>query len=145
MNIACLRIFTAYGPRQRPEMAIHKFTRLIDQGEKIPIYGDGSSRRDYTYIDDLVDGILGVIRYHKGFGVYNLGESQTTSLRELIRLIEDALGKKANIEMLASQPGDVSVTYADITKAKQMLKYQPKVRMEEGIKRFVEWYKAENK
>ncbi len=141
MNIACLRIFTAYGPRQRPEMAIHKFTRLIDRGEKIPIYGDGSSRRDYTYIEDLIDGILGVIRYHKGFEIYNLGESQTTSLKELIRLIEKAIGKKANIEMLEPQPGDVSVTYADITKAKRMLKYQPGVKMEEGIKRFVEWYK----
>ena len=145
MNIACLRIFTAYGPRQRPEMAIHKFTRLIDQGEKIPIYGDGSSRRDYTYIDDLIDGILGAIRYHKGFEIYNLGESQTTSLKELIRLIEEAFGKKAHIEMLESQPGDVSVTYADITKAKRVLSYQPKVKMEEGIKRFVEWYKTENK
>ena len=141
MNVACLRIFTAYGPRQRPEMAIHKFTHLIDQGEKIPIYGDGTSRRDYTYIDDLVDGILGVIRYHKGFEIYNLGESQTTSLKELIRLIEEAFGKKASIEMLEPQPGDVSTTYADITKAKRMLKYQPNVRMEEGIKRFVEWYK----
>ena len=141
MNIACLRIFTAYGPRQRPEMAIHKFTRLMDQGEKIPIYGDGSSRRDYTYIDDLIDGIRGVIRYHKGFEVYNLGESQTTSLKELIRLIEEPLGKKANIEMLEPQPGDVSVTYADVSKAKRILKYQPKVKMEEGIKRFVDWYK----
>jgi len=143
MNIACLRIFTAYGPRQRPEMAIHKFTRLIDQGEKIPLFGDGSSRRDYTYIDDLIEGILGVIHYHKGFEVYNLGESQTTSLKELIGLIESTLGKKANIEVLAPQPGDVSVTYADISKAKQMLKYRPKVKMEEGIKRFVEWYKAQ--
>jgi len=143
MNIACLRIFTAYGPRQRPEMAIHKFTRLIDQGDKIPLFGDGSSRRDYTYIDDLIEGILGVIHYHKGFEVYNLGESQTTSLKELIGLIESALGKKANIEVLAPQPGDVSITYADISKAKQMLKYRPKVEMEEGIKRFVEWYKAQ--
>jgi UDP-glucuronate 4-epimerase len=142
MNIACLRIFTAYGPRQRPEMAIHKFTRLIDQGGKIPMYGDGSSRRDYTYIDDLIEGILGVIHRHKGFEIYNLGESQTTSLKELIRLIEESFGKKANIEMLELQPGDVSVTYADITKAKQMLKYQPKVKMEEGIRRFVEWYKG---
>ena len=141
MNIACLRIFTAYGPRQRPEMAIHKFARLIDQGGKIPMFGDGSSRRDYTYIDDLVDGILGVIRYHKGFEIYNLGESQTTSLKELIQFIEKAIGKKANVEMLDPQPGDVSVTYADITKAKRMLKYQPGVKMEEGIKRFVEWYK----
>jgi len=143
MNIACLRIFTAYGPRQRPEMAIHKFTRLIDQGEKIPLFGDGSSRRDYTYIDDLIEGILGVIHYHKGFEVYNLGESQTTSLIELIKLIEGTFGKKANIEMLATQPGDVSITYADITKAKNMLGYQPKVKMEEGIRRFVEWYKAQ--
>ena len=141
MNIACLRIFTAYGPRQRPEMAIHKFTCFIDQGEKIPIYGDGSSRRDYTFIDDLIDGILGVIHYHKGFEIYNLGESQTTSLRELIQLIEEALSKKANTEMLEPQPGDVSVTYADITKAKQMLKYHPKVKMKEGIQRFVEWYR----
>ncbi len=143
MNIACLRIFTAYGPRQRPEMAIHKFTRLIDQGEKIPVFGDGSSRRDYTYIDDLIEGILGVLRYHKGFEVYNLGESQTTSLRDLIRLIEEAFGKRANVEMMEFQPGDVSVTYADISKAERMLKYQPKVKMEEGIKRFVEWYKAQ--
>ena len=143
MNIACLRIFTAYGPRQRPEMAIHKFTRLIDQGEKIPVYGDGSSSRDYTYIDDLVNGILGVIRYHKGFEVYNLGESQTTALKELIQLIEEAFGKKAKVEMLEFQPGDVSVTYADISKAERMLKYQPKIKMEEGIRRFAEWYKAQ--
>lgn len=142
MNIACLRIFTAYGPRQRPEMAIHKFTRLIDRGEKIPMYGDGSSRRDYTYIDDLVDGMLDVIDRHKGFEIYNLGESQTTSLRKLIQLIEEALGKKANIETMEFQPGDVSVTYADITKAKRMLKYSPKVKMKEGIQRFVEWYKG---
>jgi UDP-glucuronate 4-epimerase len=141
INIACIRIFTAYGPRQRPEMAIHKFTRLIDQGENIPIYGDGSSRRDYTYIDDLIDGILTVIQYHKGFEIYNLGESQTTSLKELIQLIEEAFGKKANIQMQEFQPGDVSVTYANITKAKRMLKYHPKVKMKEGIRRFVEWYK----
>jgi UDP-glucuronate 4-epimerase len=143
MNIACLRIFTAYGPRQRPEMAIHKFTRLVDRGEKVPMFGDGSSRRDYTYIDDLIDGILTVIHHSKGFEVYNLGESQTTSLKELIQLIEKALGKKALVEMLRSQPGDVSTTYADITKAKERLGYQPKVKMEEGIRRFVEWYKKE--
>jgi len=143
MNVACLRIFTAYGPRQRPEMAIHQFTRLIDRGEKIQIYGDGSSRRDYTYVDDLIDGIFAVIHHHKGFEIYNLGESQTTSLNELIRLIEEAFGKKANIEMLEFQPGDVSVTYADVSKAKRMLKYQPRVKMEEGIRRFVEWYQKE--
>jgi UDP-glucuronate 4-epimerase len=122
-------------------MAIHKFTRLIDRGEKIPIYGDGSSRRDYTYIDDLIDGILGVIDFHKGFEIYNLGESQTTSLTELIRFIEEAFGKRAKVEMLEPQPGDVSVTYADITKAKRILKYEPRVKMKEGIKRFVDWYR----
>jgi UDP-glucuronate 4-epimerase len=143
MNIACLRIFTAYGPRQRPEMAIHKFTRLVDQGEKVPMFGDGSSRRDYTYIDDLIEGILSIIHRSKGFEVYNLGESQTTSLKELIQLIEKALGKKALVEMLQPQPGDVSTTYADITKAKEMLGYRPKVKMEEGIRRFVEWYKTQ--
>jgi UDP-glucuronate 4-epimerase len=142
IETACLRIFTAYGPRQRPEMAIHKFTQLIDQGETIPMYGDGSSRRDYTYIDDLIEGILGAIYHHKGFEIYNLGESQTTSLKELIGLIEEILGKKAKIERFEPQPGDVSVTYADITKAKRALGYQPKVDMKEGLKRFVEWYKG---
>ena len=144
ISTACLRIFTAYGPRQRPEMAIHKFTRLVDRGEKIPMYGDGSSRRDYTYIDDLIEGILGVLHHHKGFEVYNLGESTTTSLKELIQLIEEALGKKAKIERLESQPGDVSITYADISKAEKRLGYRPKVSMREGIRRFVEWYKGRN-
>ncbi len=142
MYIACLRIFTAYGPRQRPEMAIHKFTRLIDQGGKIPMYGDGSSKRDYTYIDDLVDGILATIHHHKGFEIYNLGESRTTSLMELIGLIEEALGKKASVDWLEPQAGDVSLTYADVSKARRILGYEPKVDMKEGIKRFVEWYKG---
>ncbi len=143
MNIACLRIFTAYGPRQRPEMAIHKFTRLIDRAERIPMFGNGDSRRDYTYIDDLIEGIMAVIRRHKGFEAYNLGESQTTSLSALIHLIEEALGKKAWVEMLEVQPGDVSITYADISKAMRLLGYQPRITMEEGIERFVEWYKKE--
>lgn len=143
MKVACLRIFTAYGPRQRPEMAIHKFTSLMDQGKEIPMYGEGSSRRDYTCIDDLIDGMMAVLQYHQGFEVYNLGESQTTSLMELVNLIEEAMGKKANIKMLDSQPGDVSITYADITKASRALNYQPMVSMEEGIKRFIEWYKTQ--
>lgn len=143
IETACLRIFTAYGPRQRPEMAIHKFTRLIDQGEPIEIYGDGSSRRDYTYIDDLIDGIAATVEHHKGFEIYNLGESETTPLRDLVRLIEDALGKKAKIRWREPQPGDVSITYADIRKAKERLGYAPKVRMEEGIRRFVEWYRKQ--
>jgi UDP-glucuronate 4-epimerase len=141
IHIACLRIFTAYGPRQRPEMAIHKFTSLMDQGKEIPMYGDGSSKRDYTYIDDLIDGMMAVLQRHKGFEIYNLGESRTTSLKELIRMIEEYLGKKAKILAMEPQPGDVSITYADITKAKRLLNYQPKIEMGEGIKRFVEWYK----
>jgi len=143
MDIACVRIFTAYGPRQRPEMAIHKFTRLIDQGKTVPMYGDGSCRRDYTYIDDLIEGILAAMDHLKGFEIYNLGESQTTSLRELIVLIENALSRKANIQKLEVQPGDVSVTYADITKARERLGYDPKVKIMEGIERFVQWYRAE--
>jgi UDP-glucuronate 4-epimerase len=143
MNIACLRIFTAYGPRQRPDLAIHKFTRLIDQGDKVPMFGDGSSKRDYTYIDDLIEGILSIIEHHRGYEIYNLGESQTTSLEELIQLIEKTLGKKAIIENLPYQAGDVSITYADINKARRMLNYQPRVKMEEGMKRFVEWYKEQ--
>ncbi len=143
MNIACLRIFTAYGPRQRPEMAIHTFTRLIDQGREVPMYGDGSSKRDYTYIDDLIEGMVAVLHRHKGYEIYNLGESRTTSLRELIGLIEAALGKKAKVQTLQPQPGDVSVTFADISKAKRLLNYQPKVSIEEGIQRFVEWYQTQ--
>lgn len=141
MEVACLRIFTAYGPRQRPEMAIHKFTALVDQDKEIPVYGDGSSRRDYTYIDDLVDGMMAVLDRHQGFEIYNLGESRTTSLNELIHLIEEALGKRAKIQRLDPQKGDVSITYADIRKAKQRLGYQPKINIEEGIKRFIRWYK----
>jgi UDP-glucuronate 4-epimerase len=144
IHIACLRIFTAYGPRQRPEMAIHKFTSLMDQGKEIPMYGDGSSKRDYTYIGDLIDGMMAVHHHHRGFEIYNLGESRTTSLKGLIRMIEECLGKKAKILSMEPQPGDVSITYADITKAKRLLNYQPKIEMEEGIKRFVEWYKEQS-
>jgi len=145
LDVACLRIFTAYGPRQRPEMAIHKFTQLIDQEEKVPMYGDGSSRRDYTYIDDLIDGVLAALRLHKGFDIYNLGESETTPLRELIGLLGRALGKQARIEVLPFQPGDVSVTYANVSKARQKLGYRPKVKIEEGVYRFVEWYQSKRR
>jgi UDP-glucuronate 4-epimerase len=122
-------------------MAIHKFTRLIDRSEKLSIYGDGSSRRDYTYIDDLIEGMLAAIHQNKGFEIYNLGESQTTSLKELVGLIQEALGKKAVVEVLEHQPGDVSITYANITKAERRLGYRPQVDVKEGIKRFVEWSK----
>jgi UDP-glucuronate 4-epimerase len=141
INIACLRYFTAYGPRQRPEMAIHKFTRLIAGNEKVPMYGDGQSMRDYTYIDDIIQGTLGAIHGNEGYEIYNLGEFRTTRLRDLIRMLEEALGKKAIIEELPEQRGDMPVTYANIEKARRRLGYAPRFSMEEGIHRFVEWYR----
>jgi UDP-glucuronate 4-epimerase len=141
INIACLRYFTAYGPRQRPEMAIHKFTRLIDADEKVPIYGDGQSMRDYTYIDDIIEGTMGAIYANEGYEIYNLGESRTIRLSDLIRVLEKTLGKKAIIEGLPVQRGDMPVTYANIEKARKKLSYAPRVSMEEGIRRFVEWYR----
>jgi len=141
LNIFCLRFFTVYGPRQRPEMAIHKFTRLILQGERVPLYGDGTSRRDYTYIDDIVDGVMGAVRNLGGYAIFNLGESQTVPLRELVSLLEEALGIKAEIEELPEQPGDVPITYADIDKARRLLGYDPQVGIEKGVERFVRWFR----
>jgi len=141
INIACLRYFTVYGPRQRPEMAIHKFTRLIEGDKRLPMYGDGQSMRDYTYIDDIIDGTIGAIYGNKGYEIYNLGESHTTSLSDLIRMLEQALGKKAIIEGLPEQRGDMPVTYANIEKARRKLGYAPRVSMEEGIARFVDGYR----
>jgi Nucleoside-diphosphate-sugar epimerases len=140
--IASLRFFTVYGPRQRPEMAIHKFTALMDQGLPIPFFGDGSSRRDYTYIDDIVDGIMAAMNIRTpGHFIYNLGNSHTISLTEMVAVIERELGKKAILQQLPNQAGDVPMTYADLTKSKAELNYQPKVGIEEGIKRFIAWYK----
>jgi UDP-glucuronate 4-epimerase len=144
LNISCLRFFTVYGPRQRPEMAIHKFARLIMQGERVPLYGDGTSQRDYTYIDDIIDGIMGAVWSLKGYAIFNLGESQTIPLRELVVFIEKALGKKAEIEELPEQPGDVPITYADISKARRLLGYDPQVEIEEGVERFVRWFREKN-
>jgi UDP-glucuronate 4-epimerase len=142
MNIFCLRFFTVYGPCQRPEMAIHKFARLIHQRKKIPLYGDGTSRRDYTYIDDIIEGVMGAMRNLKGYDIFNLGESQTVPLRKLVSLLEEALGRKAEIEELPEQPGDVPITYADISKARRLLGYDPQVRIEEGVERFVRWFRG---
>ena len=141
MSISCIRFFTVYGPRQRPDMAINKFTRLIDQGKSIPVFGDGSSQRDYTYISDIVDGVIRALDYCSGYEIYNLGDSRTVSLMEMIQTIEKYLGKKANLEYLPFQPGDVNITFADISKAKEKLKYTPKVYFDEGIKHFIDWYK----
>ncbi|OAG27942.1 GDP-mannose 4,6-dehydratase [Thermodesulfatator autotrophicus] len=143
LKVVCLRFFTVYGPRQRPEMAIHKFTRLIDEGKEIPVYGDGSSKRDYTYIDDIIQGVVAAIDKDFDYEVFNLGESRVTDLLTLIRLIEENLAKPAKIKFLPFQAGDVPITYADISKAKKLLGYNPQVPIEEGIKRFISWYKKE--
>ncbi len=135
-----IRFFTVYGPRQRPDMAIHKFTRLIDEGKEIPVFGNGNSRRDYTFVDDIVDGIMAIIDRSEGYEIFNLGDSRTIGLLEMIQAIEKSLGKKAKIKWLPPQPGDVPITFANISKAQAKLDYKPKVLFEEGIQRFVDWY-----
>lgn len=144
MSITCLRFFTVYGPRQRPDLAIHKFTRLIETGQSIPVFGDGSTRRDYTYIDDIIDGTVRAADQCRGYHIYNLGESQPISLSDLIAAIENALGKKANIERLPLQPGDVDQTYADVSLAQSQLGYQPSTDINVGLARFIEWFRAAN-
>ena len=139
LNIACLRFFTVYGPRQRPDLAIHKFTRAILAGAPIDVFGDGSTRRDYTYVDDILQGVLACLDRTFGFEIMNLGESRTVELRELISLIEKATGKTAKLNRQPLQPGDVPVTFADISKARRLLGYNPQVPIETGIARFVEW------
>lgn len=141
MRVVCLRFFTVYGPGQRPDLAIHKFTKSIHEGKSIPQYGDGSTRRDYTYIDDIVQGVVGALAYEgPAFDIFNLGENQTTTLSELIMEIENALGKKAIIERLPEQQGDMPLTAADISKARRLLGYNPQTPIRSGIPKFVNWY-----
>lgn len=146
IDMAMLRFFTVYGPGQRPDLAIHKFTRMIEEGIEIPFYGDGTAKRDYTYIEDIVDGILRSCNYVESnnnvYEIFNLGESQTITLTEMVSTIEEALGKKARINRLPMQPGDVNITYADVTKAKEMLGYNPTTVFKYGIEKFVEWYRS---
>jgi UDP-glucuronate 4-epimerase len=139
-DITCLRFFTVYGPRQRPDLAIHKFTRLIDEGKPVPYYGDGSTARDYTYITDIVYGINCALNNLGGYKIYNLGESRVIRLDSLVMAIENALGKKAVLKMLPLQQGDVRITFADISKAKVEIGYDPKFSFNDGIKEFIEWY-----
>jgi len=138
--ITILRFFTVYGPRQRPDMAIHKFTRLISQGKSISMFGDGKSERDYTYVDDIVDGILKAMHKIYKFEIFNLGNSKTIKLRDLINCIEDKLKIRAKIEQLPKQPGDVPITCADTSRAKRMLGYNRLTSIEEGIENFVKCY-----
>jgi UDP-glucuronate 4-epimerase len=141
LPVTCLRFFTVYGPRQRPEMAIHKFTRLIDAGRPVPVFGDGSSRRDFTYISDAVQGVVRALATPQPYEILNIGESQTTQIRDLVAKIETALGKKAQIQVMPLQAGDVPLTFADVSKAKRLLGYEPRTSIEEGLKKFVEWYR----
>jgi UDP-glucuronate 4-epimerase len=141
MTIICLRFFTVYGARQRPDLAIHKFARLISEGRPVPVFGDGSTRRDYTYIDDIISGVTAAMEYDDSpFEVINLGESQTVELGRLVSLLEDAIGRRAVINYHPPQPGDVPITYADISKARRLLGYDPRTKIEAGIERFVGWF-----
>jgi UDP-glucuronate 4-epimerase len=145
MDISCLRFFTVYGPRQRPDLAIHKFAKLIENGKSIPVFGDGSMERDFTYIDDIIDGTVAAVNKCEGFEIYNLGESRPVQLDRLIEEIEEALGKKAIIERKPVQPGDVERTFADVSKAQKKLGYNSNTEITVGLKRFVEWFRNQKR
>jgi len=142
MQIACLRFFTVYGPRQRPEMAIHKFVRLVERGQPLPAFGEGDTERDYTYIDDILDGVIKAHDRARGYRIYNLGESRTVSLRQLVAAIGRATGKEPRVDWQPLQPGDVPRTYADVSRARAELGYDPRVELDEGLARFVSWYRG---
>ena len=144
MDVCMLRFFTVYGPRQRPDLAIHKFARLMQSGQPIPVFGDGNTSRDYTYVDDTVDGVIAATDKEFGYEIINLGESQTIELDRLIELIEQAMGVKAEINRQPAQPGDVPITFANIEKAQRLLGYNPQVKIEDGIPRFIEWFRRQN-
>ncbi|MGE5236313.1 MAG: GDP-mannose 4,6-dehydratase [Acidobacteriota bacterium] len=140
LPVTCLRFFTVYGPRQRPEMAIYHFTERLSRGQAVPRFGDGSTARDYTFVDDIVDGILAALEAPARFEIVNLGGSRTTSLQRLIELIAGELGVAPRVEELPQQPGDVPITYADVSRARRLWGWEPRVPIEEGIQRFVSWY-----
>ncbi len=143
IDLTCLRFFTVYGPRQRPDLAIHKFSKLIEEDKPIPVYGDGSMMRDFTYIDDIIDGTVAAMNKCVGFNIYNLGESQPVTVNDLISAIEKALGKTAIREYLPLQPGDVNRTYADITKAQRELGFHPSTPIPDGLAKFTTWLRQE--
>ena len=147
LDVLCLRFFTVYGPRQRPDLAIHKFARLMASGQPIPVYGDGSTERDYTYVDDAVSGVLGALAHlEERRGVYdvvNIGESRTVSLSEMIALLAAELGVRPVLDRQPDQPGDVPLTCADVSRARRLIGYDPRFPFEEGVRRFVEWFRSE--
>src|SRR5436189_5427491 len=141
LRVLALRYFTVYGPRQRPDLAIHQFTRRIYAGQPIDQFGDGTTRRDYTYIDDVIQGTMAALQYEgPRFDIFNLGESETIQLKDVIVAIENALGKKAKVNQLPEQPGDMPLTCADISKARKLLAYKPTTRLSDGLPRFIEWF-----
>ena len=149
MSIVCLRLFTVYGPRQRPDLAIHKFAKLMSRGAAIPFYGDGSTERDYTYVSDIVDGIERALDWTIAaqpgtFEIVNLGESVTTSLSDLVRMIGDELGIEPALDRMPNQPGDVQRTFADVSKARELFGYDPHTTMRDGIRKFVEWFRTQH-
>jgi UDP-glucuronate 4-epimerase len=144
MDVAVLRFFTVYGPRQRPDLVIYKFAKLISAGKPIPVFGDGSAARDYTFITDTLDGIIACTQKEFGYEIFNLGESQTVKLTHLIELLEKSLGKKAVVDRQPVQPGDVPITFADISRARARLGYHPRVKIEQGIPKFVDWFLKSN-
>lgn len=149
LNIACLRFFTVYGPRQRPDLAIHKFIGLIEKGKELPIFGDGTAGRDYTYVDDIVAGICAAVRWcsaqasEKRYEIFNLGNSSPVKLSELLSALETVTGKRALRKQLPPQPGDVSLTWADISKSEAILGYKPKTKLVDGLSKFVDWYRRQ--
>jgi len=143
LQTLCLRFFTVYGPRQRPDLAIRKFAALMQGGRPVPVFGDGSSGRDYTYVDDIVSGILAGLRYDAAYEVFNLGNSHPVNLRTMIETLEAELGVRAAIQRQPDQPGDVPITYADISKAQRLLGYQPATPFAEGIRKFVAWLRQQ--
>jgi UDP-glucuronate 4-epimerase len=144
-ELVSLRFFTVYGPRQRPDLAIHKFARRMLAGQSLPFFGDGSTRRDYTYIDDILAGVLAAVDRPLAYDVVNLGGAHTTSLRELIDLLEEALGVRAQIDVQPMQPGDMPLTSADVTHAREVLGYAPRTSMREGLRKFAEWIRGEGR
>jgi UDP-glucuronate 4-epimerase len=143
LRVSCLRFFTVYGPAQRPEMAIHKFTDLLARGEAVPMFGDGGSRRDYTHVDDILDGLTAALDLAPGFEIFNLGGAETTALKDLIHWLAEELAVEPRIEYRPAQPGDVPITYADVRKAARLLGYSPRVPIREGLRRFVAWYREQ--
>jgi len=140
LDVTMLRFFTVYGPRQRPDLAIHKFARLMRAGQPIPLFGDGSTARDYTYVGDIVDGVMACTQHEFGFEIFNLGESHTVTLARLVELLERALGIKPIIDGQPAQPGDVPLTFANVDKARRMLGYNPSTTIESGLAKFAEWF-----